>query len=120
MWVDRFLDALLDDGGKAHGVDDARVVERVGDDDVSRLADSREERFGRVPAADEGVRGLGSHELGDGLFEFVVGSEGATDEADGCGSGSVSLECFNPGVDDLGMVGESEVVVGAHTDSFVL
>lgn len=118
--VNCFLHAFLDDGGESHGVDDARMVKRVGDDDVSRLADGREERFGRVPATHEGVRGFSSHVLGDGLFKFMVGGEGAADEADGCGSGTVLLEGFDPGVDNLRVVGESEVVVGAHADAVVL
>lgn len=117
--VDAFLDAFLDDRGQAHGVHDARVVEGIGDDDVTRFADGREECFSRVPATDEGVGGLGPHELGDGFFEGVVRGEGAADEADGCGSRAVGSESFDSRVDDSGVVGESEVVVGAHADSVV-
>lgn len=119
MFVHRFLDTLLDDRGQSHRVDDARVVERVGDDDVAGFAAGWEECFGRVPAADEGVGGFGSHVLGNGLFEFMVRREGAADEADGCGPGSVGFEGFNPGIDDIRMVSESEVVVGAHADAFM-
>ena len=118
--VDAFLNAFLDDRGEAHGVDDARVVEGVGDDDVSRLAHGREERFGRVPAGDEGVGGFCSHELCNRFLKSMVGGEGAADEADRCGPGAVLLERFDPSVDDIGVVGESEVVVGAHADAVVL
>lgn len=118
--VDRFLDAFLDDGGQTHRVNDARVVECVGDDDVAGLADGWEECFGRVPAGDEGVARFGSHVLGDGLFEGVVRAECAADEADGGGACAVGFECFDASVDDIGVVSESEVVVGAHADAFVL
>lgn len=118
--VDRFLDAFLDDRGEAHGVHDARVVERIGDDHVPGFAHGWEECFGRVPATDEGVGGFGSHELGNRFLKSVVGGEGAADEADGCGPGAVLLERFDPSVDDIGVVGESEVVVGAHADAVVL
>ena len=118
--VDRFLDAFLDDRGEAHGVHDASMVEGVGDDDVSRLAHGWEERFGRVPAGDEGVGGFCSHELCNRFLKSMMGGEGAADEADGCGSGAVLLEGFDPRVDDIGVVGESEVVVGAHADAIVL
>jgi hypothetical protein len=89
------LTPFFDDWGEAHGVDDARVVEFVGDDDVSGFAAGREERFGRVPAGDEGVGRFGAHVLSDGFFERVVRGEGATDEADGCGSSAVGFECFD-------------------------
>ena len=119
VFVDGLLDAFLDDRREAHRVDDARVVEGVGDDDVAGFAGGGEEGLGRVPAGDEGVGGFGAHVLGDGLFEGMVGGESAADEADGCGAGSVGFQCFDPGVDDIGVVGEAEVVVGAHADAFV-
>ena len=48
-----------------------------------------------------------------------MGCEGAADEPDGCGACAVGAECFNPCFDDIRVVGESEVVVRAHTDAFV-
>jgi len=119
VFVDSFFDALLDDGGESHRVDDAGVVEFVGDDDVAGFADGGEECFGRVPAAYEGVRGFGAHVGGDRLFEGVVGGEGATNEADRGGAGAVGTQCLDAGFDDGGVVGESKVVVGAHADAFM-
>ena len=117
--VDALLDALLDDRGQTHRVDDAGVIEFIGDDDVPGFARGGEESLGGVPAGDECVGGFGSHVLGDCFFEGMVGGEGAADEADGRGAGAVGSECFDPGFDDIGMVGESEVVVGAHADALV-
>ena len=119
VFVDSFLDALFDDGGQAHRVDDAGVVEFVGDDDVAGFADGGEEGFGGVPTTDECVGGFGAHVGGDGFFECEVGGECATDEADGCGARAVFLECFDPGFDDRGVIGEPEVVVRAHADAFM-
>ncbi len=119
VFVDSFFDPFFDDGGEAHGVDDAGVVEFIGDDDVAGFADGGKECFGGVPATHEGVRGFGAHVLCDGFFECVVGGEGATDEADGGGACAVFFECFDACFDDGGVVGEAEVVVGAHADAFV-
>ena len=117
--VDALLDALLDDGGQAHRVDDARVIKFIGDDDVPGFAAGGEECFGRVPAGDEGVARFGAHVFGNRFLKNMVRGEGAADEADGRGAGAVGSECFDPGLDDIGMVGESEVVVGAHADPLV-
>lgn len=117
---DALLHALFDDGGESDGVDDAGVVELVGDDDVARFAAGGEEGLGRVPAGDEGVRGLGAHVLGDGLLEGEVRGECAADEADGRGARAVLAEGLDAGLDDIGVVGEPEVVVGAHADPLVL
>jgi len=119
VFVDAFLDTFLDDGGEAHRVDDAGVVEFVGDDDVAGFADGGEECFGRVPARDEGVGCFGAHVFGDGFFEGQVWGEGAADETDGSRARAVFLECFDPGFDDIGMIGEPEVVVRAHADAFM-
>ncbi len=106
VFVDSFFDTFLDDGGQAHRVDDAGVVEFVGDDDVAGFADGGEECFGGVPATHEGVGGFGAHVGGNRLFKSMVGGEGAADEADRGGAGAVGTQRFDAGVDDGGVVGE--------------
>ena len=53
VFVDVFLDAFFDGGGEAHRINDAGVVEFVGDDDVAGFADGGEECFGCVPTGYE-------------------------------------------------------------------
>lgn len=45
--------------------------------------------------------------------------ECAADEADRGGARAVLFQCFDACFDDGGVVGEPEVVVGAHADAFV-
>jgi hypothetical protein len=48
--VHGLVDTLLDHGGKTHRIDDAGVVQRIGDDHVARIAERRKERLGCRPA----------------------------------------------------------------------
>ncbi len=111
VFVDGFLDTFFDGRSQAHRIDDACVVEFIGNDDVAGFADGGEECFGGVPAAHECIRRFGAHVGGDGFFECVVWGEGAADEADGCGACAVFFQRFNPGIDDGRVVGQAEVVV---------
>ena len=59
---------------------------------------------------------LGAEEGGDFFLELFVQGLGAADEAHGGHAEAPAVERGPGGGDHLGMVGEAEVVVGAHVD----
>ncbi len=118
--VDTLVDALLDHRREPDAVDDRSVVELVGDDEIARLAERREDRFVRIPAAREGVRRLDTVELGDAILKTLVAVEGAADESHARGARAVATQSFEPGLDDFRMVGQAEIVVRAETDHLAM
>src|SRR5690606_12669574 len=111
----RLVQPLLDDGREPNAVNDRRVVQLVGNDDVAWLTERREDRLVRIPARGEGVRALHAVELGDRPLDRLVRLEGTADEAHARVAGAVSPQSPDPRLNDLGVIGETEVVVGAET-----
>jgi hypothetical protein len=93
--VDGLVDALLDDRGQADGVDDAGVVEFIGDDDVARLAERGEDGLVGGPAGDERVGAPRCPCSGRCGLEVFVRRERAADEADGGGARAVVAEALD-------------------------
>ena len=118
--VDRLEEALFDDRRETHAVDDRRMVEFIGDDNVACLAERREDRLVRVPAARKGVRRFNAVELGDTRLERVVAVERAADEAHACRTRAVLANARDARLDDLRMIRETEVVVRAEARDFAV
>ena len=97
-------------------VDEARVVQRVGEDHRRLVGEARNAGLVRVPARDVRERGLGSGEIRERTLEREMRFERAADEADGCRSRAVALEPLDPGPHDLGITRETEVVVRGEDD----
>src|SRR5690606_32693255 len=91
----------LDAGAaQAAAVDEARVVELVGDDEIAALGKALEETdVGGVAAREEDAGGL-PEVGGEGLLELDVGALGAADEARGTGADAVGLEVETDGVEE--------------------
>ena len=99
---------------EAGAVDDAGVVELVGDDEVFFAEDAGD---GAGVSGESGLKddaGFDSFEGGDLFFELHVDAHGAGDSADGAGAYAE----FSGGGDgsffEFGVVAETEVVVGGQ------
>jgi len=103
---------LRDGLGQADRVDDGRVIQLVGDDDVLLAEQRGDEAFVRVPAAHVAEGRLAPHEPCERLFELAVNGEGAADEAHGAGSGPELVQGALAAGDHLRLVAESQIVVG--------
>ena len=95
-------------------VDDGGVVELVGDDGVLGPQDGLEEAAVGVEAGgvEDGV--LHAHEPGDPRFQLLVDVLGAADEPDGGEAEAPLVVGGLGGGDEVRVVGEAQVVVGAH------
>src|SRR5256886_17666034 len=89
--VDRGL-TFRDRLGESDGVDDRRVIQLIGDDEVRFAQHGGAEAFVRVPAAHVRQRGFASDELRQRGFELAVNGERAADESDRRGAGAPALE----------------------------
>ena len=104
------------DLGEPDPVDDARVVERVADDGVLFTEKCLEETAVRVEARAVEDRIFGAEEARDPILELLVDVLRAADEADRRHAVAPAIERGMRGGQDLGIVGESEVVVRAEID----
>ena len=100
--------------GQADTVDDAGVVQRVTDDRIFGTEYGLEQAAIRVEARriEDGI--LGAEKGADARLEFLVDGLGAADEAHRCHAVTEFIECLVRGRNDLGMIGETQVVVGAE------
>ena len=103
---------------KTHAVDDRSVIERVGDDGVLCGQESFEKAAIRIKTGrvEDGV--LGAEILTQGLFELTVKGLCPADEPYRGESETVAGNGIAGRFTNLGMIGKSEVVVGAHVDHF--
>src|SRR5690606_13498388 len=122
--VDRLAQAQLEVGGvivavaepprlaQADAVDDRRMVQLVREDGVLGSEQGLEDSAVRVPAAgiEDGV--LGSEELREPPLELPMNVLGAADEPDAGHAVAPLVEPGMGGLADLGMLRETEVVVG--------
>ena len=102
--------------GEPDAVDDRRVVQRVADDRVLRSQQRLEDRPVRIEAGGEGDARLSPDVGGDVVLERAVLVGGSTDEAHRCHSVAQPAHRRLGLGDDVGMVGQSEVVVCAEVD----
>jgi hypothetical protein len=105
---------------QSHAVDDRGVVELVGDDGVALAQDGLEEPSVGVEAGrvEDGV--VGAVEARDRSLELLVQVLGAADEAHRGHPEAAHLERLLGGGDDLRVVRQAEVVVGAEVDDLAL
>ena len=99
---------------QADSVDDAGVVELVADDGILGIEQGFEQAAVGVETGTVQNGGLGAQKLGDPGFEIVVSLLGAADEADGREAVTPPVQARARRRDDLGMISQSQIVVGAH------
>ena len=97
-----------------HAVDDACMVERVGDDGVVLEEKRLEHTAVGVEARGVEYGILGMEERGDFLLEFLVDVLRSADEAHAGHTLAVRIERLLRRRDNLGMRGKPEVIVGAE------
>ena len=102
--------------GEPHAVDDRRVVELVGNDRRSFVADRWEEPGIGVPARNVRERRLRPQKCGDAILERAVNVESAADKAHRRRSRAVLVETALSGFDDVRVVREAQVVVARKHD----
>ena len=102
-------------GGLAEtdAVDDRGVIEFVGDDGIAVVEEDFEDASVCVEARREQDRCVGAKQARQSRFKFIVLGLRATDEANTCHPESVRVERLLGRGDDIGVVGQTEVVVGA-------
>jgi hypothetical protein len=102
--------------GEAGAVDDAGVVELVGEDEVFFAEDAGDSACVGGKAGLEDDAGFHSFEGGDLFFELHVDVHGAGDGADGAGAYAVFFCGGDGGFFEPGVVAEAEVVVRGEVD----
>ena len=114
---DVFVAEYLDFGaGETGSVDDAGVIELVGEDEVFFAEDAGDGSGVGGEAGLEDDAGLDSFEGGDLFFELHVDVHGAGDGADGSGACAVLACGGDGGFFEAGIVAEAQVVVGGEVD----
>ena len=108
--------ALGDRLGEPSRIDDGRVIQLIGNDDVRLAQDGRAESLIGVPAADVAERRLAADESRERVLELAMYRERAADEAHRSGAGAPALERVLAGLHDLGDGTQAEVVVGGEDD----
>ena len=102
--------------GEADAVDDGGVVEFVADDGVVGGEQGFEDAGVGVEAGRVEDRVVGLEEGAEAGFEFAVDFLGAADESDGGKAVAPAVEGGVGGGDEIGVVGEAEIVVGAEVE----
>jgi hypothetical protein len=105
---------------EADAVDDRGVVERIGDDRVLGAEQRLEEAAVGVEARAVQDRILAAEEARQPLLELAVHLLGAADEAHRRHAVAPPLERLPRGRHDLGVVGQTQVVVGAQVQHLAL
>ena len=104
---------------EARAVDDRGVVQRVGDDEVVFAQHRRNRsRIGREAGLEDHA-GLDVLEARDLLFQLHVDLHGAGDGAHRARSHAVFARGFERGLAQLGMRGQSEIIVRGEVDDFL-
>ena len=102
--------------GEPASVDQARVVEGVAEDDILWASESLyRSEVGRIPGGEERGRRL-SDELPVSLFGASVRVHGARDQSRGGGAYALVVGRRVGGSDEVGMIGKTQVVVGAEAE----
>ena len=105
--------------GEAGAVDDAGVVELVGEDEVFFAEDGGDGAGVGGEAGLEDDAGFDVLEGGDLFFELHVDVHGSGDGADGAGADAVVFGGGDGGFAQFGVVAEAEVVVGGEVDDLL-
>ena len=102
---------------KAHAVDDRRVVQRVGYDRVLLAQEALEQPGVGVEATREEDGVLGSQERAQAFLQLLVRNLGAADEPHRRHPETIPGQRGPRRLDEAGVVGEAQVVVGAQVDA---
>ena len=102
--------------GETGSVDDARVVQFIGEDEVFFAEDAGDGAGVGGEAGLEDDAGFDAFEGGDLFFELHVDVHGAGDGADGAGAYTEFFGGGDGGFFEFGVVAEAEVVVGGEVD----
>src|ERR1700722_2162463 len=102
--------------GEPCAVDDAGVVELVGEDEVVFAKDGADSAGVGCEARLKDDAGLDAFEGCDLFFELDVDAHGAGDSADGAGAYAILFRCCNRSLAQLRMIAEAEVVIGGEAD----
>jgi hypothetical protein len=100
-------------------VDDARMVELVGDHSILRAQESLEEATVRVEAGGVQDRILGTEELGEPALQLLVNLGSAADEAYGCHAEPPALQRLLGGRDHDRVIGQTEVIIGTEVEQLL-
>ena len=107
----------LDLGAReACAVDDAGVVELVGEDEVLFAEDGADGAGVGGEAALEDDAGFDVFEAGNFFFEVHVDAHGSGDGADCAGADAEGARGFDCCFNEAGVVGEAEIVVAGEVD----
>lgn len=101
---------------ESHPVDDARVIQFIGDDGIIRGEQGLEESAIGIEAGgiEDGI--VSSKKGAELFFQLFVGRLRAADKADGRQSVSPFVQSRVRGGDDVGVLRQSQIVVGAHIE----
>ena len=102
--------------GEAGAIDDAGVIELVGEDEVFFAENARDGSGVGGEAGLEDDAGFDAFECGDLFFELHVDAHRAGDGADGSGAYAVFLRGGDGRLAKLGVIAEAEVVIGGKVD----
>ena len=104
---------------ETYAVDDRGMVEGIGDDCV--LFGQQRFKETTVGIETSGIEDgiLGAKEVRDDTLKLFVGVLGATDETDRCHAVSTCVHAGFGCLDELFVIGEAEVVVGAEVNHFL-
>ena len=101
---------------EAYAVDDARVVELVGDDGVLGGEQGLEQAAVGIEARAVEDRVVGAEKAGEPAFQLEMDLGGAADEADRGHTEPPAVQRLLGGGDHRRMVGQAEVVVGTQVE----
>jgi hypothetical protein len=109
-------------GGLAqpYAVDDARMIELVGDDGVVRAEQRLEQTTVRVEAGAVQDRVFSSEKMRDTAFEFLVDFGGAADEAYRGHAEPPAIKSLLRGGDHGWVISKPEIVIGAEIDQCLI
>ncbi len=99
---------------EANAIDDRRMIELVGDDRVFRAEQRFEQAAVRIEAGGIEDRVVAAEKAGEPAFQLLVRLLGSANEADRRHAVSPPLERFPRGRDHLRMIGQPQVIIGAH------
>ena len=102
---------------QAAAVDDAGMVQGVQEDEAAAETEATHDAQVHLEAGAVGYGRFLAHELRQLRLQLLVNVEGAVEEAAAGAAGSVFFYCFDGGLLEAGVVGKSEIGVGAeHQD----
>ncbi len=103
---------------QAAAVDDARMVQRVTENRVAVACQSRENTDVGLKSGVEDQRGFAAFEFGDTPLQLFVQRHVARDQTRRARAATVAIDRLLGCGGELGMIGETEVIVGGKIQNF--